>query len=98
MKASLVRIHAPFVVKQNDSNTMDTTESLVDQARTGKLDAFGKLCLIYEGRLFRQAMVLTGQESLARDLAQDTLVAAWKNIGRFQKHCQFNITIRHWFR
>jgi RNA polymerase sigma-70 factor (ECF subfamily) len=34
-------------------------------------------------------MTLCGNETLAEDLAQDTLVEAWKSLRRYNGHCQF---------
>lgn len=62
---------------------------LLDQARAGDAEAFGEVCRVYETRLLRQAMVLCGQASLAEDLAQDTLVEAWKCLRRYNGQCQF---------
>jgi RNA polymerase sigma-70 factor, ECF subfamily len=62
---------------------------LLDQARAGDADAFGEVCRIHETRLLRQAMTLCGQASLAEDLAQDTLVEAWKGIRRYNGQCLF---------
>ena len=51
---------------------------LLALAQQGDGDAFCELCRLNEARLLRQAMVLCGDASSAEDLAQDTLVAAWK--------------------
>jgi RNA polymerase sigma-70 factor (ECF subfamily) len=37
----------------------------------------------------RQAMALCGNEGLAEDLAQDTLVEAWRCLRRYNGRCQF---------
>jgi RNA polymerase sigma-70 factor (ECF subfamily) len=63
--------------------------SLLEQAQAGDPEAFGEVCRVYETRLLRQAMVLCGQASLAEDLAQDTLVEAWKCLRRYNGQCQF---------
>jgi RNA polymerase sigma-70 factor, ECF subfamily len=63
--------------------------SLLAQAQAGDAEAFGELCRAYETRLLRQAMALCGQASLAEDLAQDTLVEAWRCLGRYNGRCQF---------
>ncbi|MGO8927606.1 MAG: RNA polymerase sigma factor [Limisphaerales bacterium] len=65
------------------------TSGLLDQARAGDAEAFGAVCRMYETRLLRQAMTLCGQASLAEDLAQDTLVEAWKCLRRYNGQCQF---------
>jgi RNA polymerase sigma-70 factor (ECF subfamily) len=63
--------------------------SLLDQARAGDAEAFGEICRVHETRLLRQAVALCGNLSLAEDLAQDTLVEAWKCLRRYNGHCQF---------
>jgi RNA polymerase sigma-70 factor (ECF subfamily) len=65
------------------------TSDLLDQARAGDAEAFGEVCRVYETRLLRQAMALCGQASLAEDLAQDTVVEAWKCLRRYNGQCQF---------
>src|ERR1035438_3278549 len=65
------------------------TRSLLEQARAGDAEAFGEVCRVYEARLLRQARALCGQTSLAEDLAQDTLVEAWRCLPRYNGRCQF---------
>jgi RNA polymerase sigma-70 factor (ECF subfamily) len=65
------------------------TASLLDQARKGDADAFGAICRTYETPLLRHAFALCGNSALAEDLAQDTLVEAWKCLPRFNGRCQF---------
>jgi RNA polymerase sigma-70 factor (ECF subfamily) len=66
------------------------TPSLLAQAWAGDAEAFGQLCRVYETRLLRQAMALCGQPALAEDLAEDTLVEAWKCLHRYNGKCQFS--------
>jgi RNA polymerase sigma-70 factor (ECF subfamily) len=63
--------------------------SLLEAARGGDARAFGELCRVYETRLLRHAMGLCGNASLAEELAQDTLVAAWKSLRGYNGRCQF---------
>jgi len=65
------------------------TPSLLVQAQAGDIEAFGGICRIYEKRLFRQAVSLCGNAALAEDLAEDTLVEAWKCLGRYNGRCKF---------
>jgi RNA polymerase sigma-70 factor, ECF subfamily len=65
------------------------TRSLLDQARAGDAEAFGEICRIHGTRLLRQAVALCGNRTLAEDLAQDTLVEAWKCLHRYNGRCQF---------
>ena len=63
--------------------------SFLAQAQAGDAEAFGEVCRAYETRLLRQALALCGNETLAEDLAQDTLVEAWKSLRRYNGRCQF---------
>jgi RNA polymerase sigma-70 factor (ECF subfamily) len=65
------------------------TRSLLDQARAGDPEAFGEICRVHETRLLRQAVALCGNATLAEDLAEDTLVEAWKSLRRYNGRCQF---------
>src|SRR5215469_957198 len=65
------------------------TRSLLDRAHGGDVAAFGEICRAYETRLLRQAMTLCGNEAMAEELAQDTLVEAWKSLRRYNERCQF---------
>jgi RNA polymerase sigma-70 factor (ECF subfamily) len=65
------------------------TLALLARARTGDAEAFGELCRAYEGRLMRQALYLSGSETQAEELAQETLVEAWRCLRRYQGRCQF---------
>ena len=65
------------------------TRDLLTQARGGDAEAFGEVCGAYDTRLLRQAMALCGNAALAEDLAQDTLVEAWRCLRRYNGRCQF---------
>jgi RNA polymerase sigma-70 factor (ECF subfamily) len=65
------------------------TRSLLDQARAGDAEAFGEICRLHGGRLLRQACAWCGDVTLAEDLAQDTLVEAWRCLQRYDGRCQF---------
>jgi len=65
------------------------TRSLLDQAQSGDAGAFCEICRAYETRLLRQAHALCGNASLAEELAQDTLVEAWKCLHRYNRQCRF---------
>lgn len=62
---------------------------LLARSRCGDTDAFCELCRIHEARLFRQAVALCGDAALAEDLAQETLVSAWRGIQKFRGQCRF---------
>jgi len=88
----VVLIHGCDVFTLNPTlMTLETpeTESLLDRARAGDSEAFCELCRVYETSLLRQAMALCGNAALAEDLAQDTLVEAWKGLRRYNGRCRF---------
>jgi RNA polymerase sigma-70 factor, ECF subfamily len=62
---------------------------LLARAQAGDGEAFGSVCRTYENRLLRQAMALCGDQTLAEDLAQDTMVEAWKCLRRYDGQCRF---------
>ena len=68
---------------------LSLTGSFVERAQAGDTEAFGEICRVYETRLLRQAVTLCGNEGVAEDLAQDTLVEAWKCLHRYNGRCQF---------
>jgi RNA polymerase sigma-70 factor (ECF subfamily) len=76
-----------------DSTRMETpasdTPGLLAQAQAGDAEAFGEICRTYETRLLRHAMALCGNAALAEDLAEDTLVEAWKHLQRYNGRCRF---------
>jgi RNA polymerase sigma-70 factor, ECF subfamily len=63
--------------------------TLLERAQAGDTGAFCDLCRTYETRLFRQAIALCGNNSLAEDLTEDTLVEAWESLRRYNGRCQF---------
>jgi RNA polymerase sigma-70 factor (ECF subfamily) len=79
-----VNLSSPVIVE----NDAPDTEQLLDLARAGDADAFGELCRDHETQLLRQAMLLCGNPDTAEDLAQETLVEAWKSVCRFKGRCQ----------
>jgi RNA polymerase sigma-70 factor (ECF subfamily) len=62
---------------------------LLAQALAGDAEAFGELCRAYENPLVRQAMTLCADAAVAEELAQDTLVEAWRCLRRYNGRCQF---------
>jgi RNA polymerase sigma-70 factor (ECF subfamily) len=57
---------------------------LIARARSGDSEAFCELCLPLEARLYRQALAVCHDERMAEELAQDTLLQAWKSIRNFR--------------
>lgn len=55
---------------------------LVARARDGDLDAFEAIMVLYEGRLLRFLTGLVGDVEIARELCQDTFLAAYQAFPR----------------
>jgi RNA polymerase sigma-70 factor (ECF subfamily) len=66
-----------------------SASTLLDLARAGDTEAYGELCRAFETRLLRQGLTLCGNESLAEELAHDSLVEGWKSLHRYNGKCQF---------
>jgi len=71
------------------SSEISVASDFLQRAQAGDAEAFGELCRVNETRLLRQALTLCGNATLAEDLAQDTLVEAWRCLGRYNGRCQF---------
>jgi RNA polymerase sigma-70 factor (ECF subfamily) len=71
-----------------ESEALDS-QALLEQAQRGDPEAFCELCRLHETRLLRQAASLCGNSILAEDLAQDTLIEAWKSLSRYNGRCRF---------
>jgi RNA polymerase sigma-70 factor, ECF subfamily len=59
------------------------------RAQAGDAEAFGEVYRAHATRLLRQAMALCENVALAEELAQDTLVEAWRCLHRYNGRCQF---------
>jgi RNA polymerase sigma-70 factor (ECF subfamily) len=63
--------------------------ALVDQARAGSADAFGRLVTLHERAVFRAALAALGSHADAEDAAQDAFVMAWRKLAAFRGDAQF---------
>ncbi len=64
---------------------------LVEASRRGELDAFGRLVARYQDVVCAVSYSSTGDRALSEDVAQETFVAAWQQIGRARP-----ATLRPW--
>jgi RNA polymerase sigma-70 factor (ECF subfamily) len=53
---------------------------IIDLVRDGKIDAFSEIIEHYQSTIIRYLYRLTGDSEMARDLAQDTFIQAYKGI------------------
>ena len=59
-------------------------------ALAGDAAAFRRLAELHAGTLAACAFALCGDRHGAEDLVQETLVEAWRSLGRFDGRCQFS--------
>ncbi len=68
----------------------DDQRELIDRAQAGETIAFERLAEQHAARLWRCALVLGKDGHWAEDLAQETLVEAWRSLARFDGRCRFS--------
>jgi RNA polymerase sigma-70 factor, ECF subfamily len=66
------------------------TAELLTRARAGEASAFCRLAAEHEYRLLQQACGLARDPSAAEDLVTETLVEAWRSLGRYNGTCRFS--------
>jgi len=62
---------------------------LIALARGGDLEAFSRLMEELQAQLMGQALAFCGDHQRAQDLVQETMIAAWKSLPRFDGSCRF---------
>lgn len=62
---------------------------LIDRARTGDLDAFESIVRARMDIVYRLTSAILGNEADARDAAQETFVAAWRQLPRLREPEKF---------
>jgi RNA polymerase sigma-70 factor, ECF subfamily len=63
--------------------------SLIDRARNGDLDAFETIVRARMDAVYRLTSAILGNEADARDAAQETFVAAWRQLPRLREPERF---------
>jgi len=61
----------------------------LEQARRGDLDAFRVLVEHHAAAVFRLAYRMTGNQTDAEDVVQETFLKAWRQLGRFDGRASF---------
>ncbi|MDQ3133401.1 MAG: sigma-70 family RNA polymerase sigma factor [Acidobacteriota bacterium] len=65
-------------------DTATSDEQIVESALSGDVDAFGEIVRRWERRIYALAYGILGREEDARDVAQETFIAAFRNLGNFR--------------
>ena len=68
----------------------DDERELIDRAQASEAIAFERLAEQHAARLWRCALALGKDGHWAEDLAQETLVEAWRSLARFDGRCRFS--------
>jgi len=68
----------------------DDQRELIGRAQAGEATAFQRLAEQHAARLWRCALALGKEPHWAEDLAQETLVEAWRSLARFDGRCRFS--------
>jgi len=68
----------------------DDERDLIDRAQAGEAIAFERLASQHAAPLWRCALALGKDSHWAEDLAQETLVEAWRSLARFDGRCRFS--------
>lgn len=63
---------------------------LIRRAQGGNEQAFAQLIAPYQSLMYRVCYRITGSEQDALDAVQDTMLAAWRFLGRFQSRARFS--------
>ncbi len=66
----------------------DDTTSFLALARAGDVDAFSRVMAAEQPRLMGQALAMCANPHQAQDLVQETMIAAWKSLSRFDGSCR----------
>ena len=66
-----------------------TVSKLIGRARDGDVAAFEQLTAAHADRLYAVVLRLVGNRSDAEDVVQETLLRAWRGIGRFQERSSY---------
>ncbi len=59
-------------------------QRLIEAAQSGEVDAFNQLVRLYESRVYNLCYRMLGDRDAAADVAQDTFISAYRNLGRFR--------------
>ncbi|NNJ10444.1 sigma-70 family RNA polymerase sigma factor [Chloroflexales bacterium ZM16-3] len=59
-------------------------QRLIESAQRGEVESFNQLVRLYESRVYNLCYRMLGDPDAAADVAQDTFISAYRNLGRFR--------------
>ena len=68
---------------------VDPDRTLVDEAKSGSLDAFESLVRRYQHRVVNYVQAIVRDSGEAEDVAQETFIRAYRSLGRFRGESAF---------
>lgn len=75
---------------QSKGRMTETDQAALDRALAGEPDGFRVLVERYSHALFRLAFRMTGNESDAEDIVQESFLRAWKNLSKYDGRASFS--------
>lgn len=70
-------------------STGPSESEIIARAKSGDHEAFRLLVERYQGRAYRLALRIMGDEELARDIVQEAFLKAYSSLGRFEGRSKF---------
>lgn len=64
---------------------MDELDELIDKARQGDKEAFGKIYKLFQKRIYRYLNINLQNPDLSEDLCQETFLKMWNSLPTFKK-------------
>ena len=78
------------MTQQPEAERAQEEAALARGAASGRREDFGELARRFEAPLFRYLLALCGSREDAEELTQETLLRAWRNMGRYDPHWRFS--------
>jgi RNA polymerase sigma-70 factor, ECF subfamily len=79
----------PTLSQEHSAETTHEAE-LIRRVKSGEHDLFYELIQPYEGRVFATAMAILRNEADAEDIAQDSILKAFRHISQFRGEAKFS--------
>ena len=79
-----------MVIKMKNDHPFDEEEAIVRQCREGDANAYSTLVDRYKTMVYNVAYRMAGDEDTAKDLAQESFIAAYAGLARFRFGSKFS--------